>query len=283
MFGEHILLTGASALSVPVPAFGGKWAWSSKPNANQRLLEFSGSPFLTGQSGLDAEAFRRDLAAGLFFDSNIPTGYGLGSSGSLCAAIYDRYGPADRPDNQSLKQVFARMESFFHGSSSGIDPLTSYLNQSILIRRQTEVHPLDLPKRDHMPEVFLLDTGLPRTTGPLVQWFLDQHAKPVFREQVQNILIPAHETMVSAWIEAEPDRFMTALQAVSAFQLQHFIPMIPDVLRDLWQASLEQGDPLLKICGAGGGGFLLGFTLQHELPESLTGHHNIIYPFRTQP
>jgi mevalonate kinase len=35
--------------------------------------------------------------------------------------------------------------------------------------------------------------------------------------------------------------------------------MIPEDYRPLWQKGLETGDFSLKLCGSGGGGFILGF------------------------
>ena len=81
----------------------------------------------------------------MYFDSSIPQGYGVGSSGALVASIYDQYA-ADkitvlenltRDKLLKLKQIFALMESFFHGKSSGLDPLNSYLSLPILINSKT--------------------------------------------------------------------------------------------------------------------------------------------------
>jgi mevalonate kinase len=36
--------------------------------------------------------------------------------------------------------------------------------------------------------------------------------------------------------------------------------MIPTLYQDLWRRGLETDDWHLKLCGAGGGGFILGFT-----------------------
>ena len=41
-------------------------------------------------------------------------------------------------------------------------------------------------------------------------------------------------------------------------------PMIPFELRELWMQGLESKDFYLKICGAGGGGFMLGVTEDWE-------------------
>jgi mevalonate kinase len=39
----------------------------------------------------DLAELKSDVETGMYFDSSIPQGYGVGSSGALVAAIYDRY------------------------------------------------------------------------------------------------------------------------------------------------------------------------------------------------
>ena len=39
----------------------------------------------------DLAALKKDISLGLYFDSSIPQGYGVGSSGALVASIYDKY------------------------------------------------------------------------------------------------------------------------------------------------------------------------------------------------
>ena len=56
----------------------------------------------------------------MYFDSSIPQGYGVGSSGALVAAIYDKYAHdkitvlenLTREKLLQLKSIFAQMESF---------------------------------------------------------------------------------------------------------------------------------------------------------------------------
>lgn len=280
LFGEHILLTGAPALAVPVPAFAGHWSWSeSMVGKQKRLLEFAQSDTLKFVRGLDVQRFQQDLSQGLFLDSNIPTGYGLGSSGALCAAIYDRYCTEKTTDLDVLKSIFAQMEGFFHGSSSGIDPLTSYLAQPVLIENKTEVQLAVTQSWAEPPTVFLLDSTLPRQTGPLVQWFLGKTHDAVFAEQLHSQLLPAHAAMLQGWLEAKPEQFWAALREVSVFQLGQMPPMIPPTVRGLWTESLDQERFSLKICGAGGGGFVLGFARKKEDVEPLAGEYRVVFPF----
>ena len=60
--------------------------------SNQSLCEYT--QYLAGLPEdlipLDWAALKADLDHKLYFDSNIPKGYGVGSSGALVAAFYDR-------------------------------------------------------------------------------------------------------------------------------------------------------------------------------------------------
>jgi mevalonate kinase len=279
LFGEHVLLLGASALAVPVPAFSGQWELASAKadvlGLQMRLTEFAEQ--LGDIPGIDVAQLKKDLLFGLFFRSDIPIGYGLGSSGALCAAIYDRYCKEKTSDLSELKTIFARMESFFHGASSGIDPLTSFLNKPLLIKNKVKVTAVEMADwKEARPVVFLLDTNLPRQTGPLVQWFLEQSGDTVFFEKIKKDLLPAHEAMVQAWLNADADSFWLNLGHISNFQFLHFPPMIPATVKDFWQKNLDNEDFTLKICGAGGGGFMLGFGKNKEIVARLESEFRIV-------
>lgn len=265
LFGEHILLVGAPALAVPVNAFGGHWAWAKTPEQS-RLKAFS--DYLSTKTSL-GPAFGEALRQGLYFESNIPEGYGLGSSGALCAAVYDRFAATKTQDLAELKAIFAEMESFFHGNSSGIDPLTVYIGAPLLIEEKTRVTQVAQRPWAETPVVFLIDSKLPRQTGPLVQWFLAQYELPAFRSRLERDLFPAHRAALQAWLAADDQAFWPALKQVSAFQFAHLPPMIPATLRDFWSESLAQDEFMLKICGAGGGGFILGFARNTAVASGL--------------
>ncbi len=264
MFGEYVLLLGAPALALPMPVFYGYWDWAVAGLATewqQQLPAFAASSVLKAVPGIDIEAFQEDLKKGLFFNSNIPQGYGLGSSGALCAAVYDRYVGEKKQDLTELKAIFAQMEGFFHGNSSGIDPLTSYCDAPLMIINRDKAQLPVLNAWPDGPGVFLLDTELPRKTGPLVQWFLDQvKTETAFKAALEKDFLPAHLQMTQAWLAGDKAVFWPALRLVSRFQLDWFAPMVPGPMRDFWDKSFKESNILFKICGAGGGGFLLGFV-----------------------
>ena len=84
--------------------------------------------------------FEEELNRGLYFESSIPQGYGAGSSGALIAAFYEHFSisPITNPSDTHLKELkkeLGVLESYFHGNSSGTDPLVSYLKHSLLLAK----------------------------------------------------------------------------------------------------------------------------------------------------
>lgn len=287
LFGEHVLLLGAPALSVPVPAFGGYWDWRSPDtpmsDADMRLLEFARSSALRNVPGLDAKAFEADLGLGLFFHSNIPTGYGLGSSGALCAAIYDRYTAQKAETPAELKAVFAEMEGFFHGHSSGLDPLTCYLDKPLIVRNKKEISLADCqPWQPQAPVVFLVDSQLPRQTGPIVRWFQHRCEALEFRARLDERYLPWVDQAISDWQAGDLENFMLSIREISRFQYLEFGPIIPSSVKDLWHHSFDGDAVRFKLCGAGGGGYLLGFARSADAAREAAHHHPLVFPFENK-
>ena len=281
LFGEHLLLLGAPALAAPAPIYSGHWqppGGGMQPWAAE-LQAFAQSEALKSIPGLDTDAFEQDVRAGWYFESNIPPGYGLGSSGALCAAVYDKYGIEKSEDPATLKRILAQMEQHFHGASSGIDPLTSYLNRAIRIEDKTRVSLVELPDLTQMPALYLLDTQQARQASRMIQWFSARTQEPEFAALLENELLPAHRQMLDAWIAGSRQIFLAALERVSAFQLMHQTAMIPEHIHAIWREGLESGDFYQKLCGAGGGGFMLAFCTNDQGRIMLENRHPLIKPF----
>jgi len=265
LFGEHILMQGASALATTLPRFAGCWAFAEGDDHSVKQLRLNEwADHLSAIPELDIEAFRADLARGLFFQANIPTGYGLGSSGALCAAVYDRYARQKIsqafPDRfPELRQVLATMERFFHGSSSGIDPLICYLDHPLLLLPDGSIDLIDLPPLSGLT-LFLLDSAIPRQTGPLVHYFKQRCEDPVFRDlMIQQLLLPSDQA-IHAWMDKQADTFAAAFTTISHFQCTHLADMVPPSVLEIWQHGIQHQQYYMKLCGAGGGGVFLGLT-----------------------
>jgi mevalonate kinase len=198
---------------------------------------------------------------GLTFDSNIPQGYGVGSSGALCAAVYEQYLASAESigDVVRARAEVAQMEGYFHGRSSGMDPLVSLSGVPVLKEMGSYqlLAPLKWPQD---LRVFLLDTGVGRKTGRLVQTYLDLSTHESFQQSCIRPLVQHADHAISFLIYFHLFAFWQHLQVVSQLQMQYFTPMIPASVLDLWGATLAENEICMKHCGAGGGGFFLGFS-----------------------
>jgi len=277
LFGEHIVIKGARALATPYAGFHGSWQWGPEDGRLQQSLP----DFLTyikAKSVLaevvDYETFEADLKKGLFFDSNIPTGYGLGSSGALCAAVYKRYARKTiTGDNLSevndLQLTLARMESFFHQSSSGVDPLVCYMDCPLVLQRDQSPIVAEISITHDDAPLFLIDTQQSRRTAPHVANFLSMYERPSFRSAMESQLLPANEAAITAFLQADRISLQQAFQEISQFQFEHFRRMIPASIAPLWEQGLISKDFQLKLCGAGGGGFMLGLAKDAKTLDQL--------------
>lgn len=260
LFGEYTVIRGGAALAIPLPNFGGSWEMGG-PGRQFSLPDLSRSEQVK-MAGLDVQKLQNELKDGLFFRSNIPTGYGLGSSGAVVAAVYDRYSDEKEADLFLLKNKLGALEGFFHGKSSGIDPLVSFTKKNLLID-QTSVRPITIDLLENQTDAgrfFLLDTNLKRSAKPLISWFSERCADPYFIQNLEEQLLVFNKTAIECLLENDPENLFEQMHAISDFQLRHFQPMVPGFLRSAWLDGLASDDFKLKLCGAGGGGFMLGFS-----------------------
>ena len=273
LFGEYSIIKDSMALAIPYPLFEGKLVFPRRDNNNapdQELKAFA--QYLKKKikknkllHSFDLNSFEFDIDQGLTFDSTIPRGLGLGSSGALCAAVFERYGQNKKKDKKALRQIFSSMESHFHGISSGLDPIISFLNQAILVREKGELNQVNIPSYSQgQGGIFLLNTGRARRTEPLVNLFLEKSKDKKFNQICQSILIPHTNRCITHFLEKNERRLLESFYQLSRFQWEHLTPMIPPLFQEFWHDGLLHQKYFFKLCGAGGGGFLLGITKDLE-------------------
>lgn len=287
LFGEYSVILNSMALSIPYHLFHGQLQFRKENHKIDLELKSFGQYLNRLQEKgellceIDAASFLFDVGQGLYFDSTIPMGFGVGSSGALVAAVFDRYvkqsfSPDKVDDLIKLKSIFSQMEGHFHGSSSGVDPLISYFDSSILLDGQGALKLIKTPQ-DSQGEggVFLLNTGRPRKTEPLVNLFLEKCKNEDFKEHCQEKIIPVTNSCINSFIDNNKHSFWENFKSLSALQFESFNPMIPNLFKDLWLLGLEQNDFCLKLCGAGGGGFLLGLTKDFKAAQKHLENYEI--------
>ncbi len=267
LFGEYSMIFGSEALLTPYYSAFGEWSSViNRPSArgfesNASIRKFY--DYLCNNDGfriLDLRRFGMELDAGLFFDSNIPLGYGVGSSGSLVAAIYDRYKLIEINDIPKLKDFLAKMESFFHGSSSGMDPLQCYLGKPFILSQQTSFTILDDDFMSDEIHIFLIDTKIKSPTAPLVERFKELRKDETYLNSFDNEYIPTVSNCIKSLIEKNDNDFYNYLSQLSKLQLELLSHTIPEETREYFLTDINKEGFQVKLCGAGGGGFLLGFS-----------------------
>ncbi|MGE5316898.1 MAG: mevalonate kinase, partial [Chloroflexota bacterium] len=220
------------------------------------------------------DAFEKDIENSLYFESSIPQGYGVGSSGALVAALFEKYvhsaisrdARMPKEDMLKLKEQLAQLESYFHGTSSGMDPLNCYLKHPLLIHNKRDISMVGIPryKHDQKGAIFLINTGKPGKTNAMVNTFLERCRVDDYMSRIREELIPLNDLCIKSLIKGETKRFFNTLFSLSAFLYENLEPMIPEAFKKVWRHGLESQSYYLKLCGSGGGGFLLGFTQDFE-------------------
>jgi len=216
LFGEHIVIKGADALAMPLERFAGQWAYAKDGDAEALQYDLKDfAKYLHKQDvDIDAKAFIVELDKGLYFDSDIPNGFGAGSSG----AIYKK-------SNACL---------------------------------------------------FLLNTHIARQTGPFVEIFLKKYTEPRFADICESTLIPTSNLAIDCFINQELDVLRQAFNMISNIQLEYFAEFIPKQYYQMWDYGNSQDLFSLKLCGAGGGGFILGLTFDWAQTKELLKSQELI-------
>ena len=283
LFGEYSMIFDATALMIPLKRFSAQWQLPLSFNraaslpSNQSLKRFC--QYLSENEELsnlfDFQTLRKDLEEGLFLASNVPSSYGLGSSGTLVAAVYDRYAIQKSDDYLQLKTLLGKMESHFHGSSSGIDPLQCELCQPLKITPEgVELRTEKSIKKDI--HICLIDTKIKSNTKPLVEHFKAQREDPEFLNRFQSEYVPCVTSCINSMIEGDKELFFKSLNQLTKGQLQFLRPMITDNTLDLFTTDFDFNFGV-KISGSGGGGYVLGFTDNMEKATDLLKDFEVIW------
>lgn len=276
LFGEYGIIKDSKGLSIPYSFYNGALKKSktlSEPalKSNENLKRFVAYLENIDRKlvAFNFKALKEDLDSGMYFDSTIPQGYGVGSSGALVAAIYDKYAQnkitvlenLTQEKLSKLKTIFATLESFFHGKSSGLDPLNSYLSIPILINSQDHIEATGIPAQQNgKGAVFLLDSGIIGETAPMIGIFMEKMKQEGFRNMLKTQFIKHTDACVEDFLKGNIKSLFSNTKQLSKVVLSHFKPMIPNKFHALWEKGIETNEYYLKLCGSGGGGYILGFT-----------------------
>ncbi len=296
LFGEYGIIKNSKGLAIPYNSYQGALKVSDdlsgkSKDSNQKLIEFYQYLALVEQDKLQLRLhdLKKDIDTGMHFDSSIPQGYGVGSSGALVAAIYDKYADnkitvlenLTRDKLLKLKTIFSIMESFFHGKSSGLDPLNSYLSLPILIKSKNNLEATGIPsQKEGKGAVFLLDSEMVGETQPMVNIFMNKMKNEGFRKMIDEDFARYTDACIDNFLHGDVHSLFGNVKSLSKVVLKHFKPMIPQSFHNLWQQGIDTNDYYLKLCGSGGGGYILGFTEDYNNVQKLLKDYKLELVYR---
>jgi mevalonate kinase len=58
-------------------------------------------------------------------------------------------------------------------------------------------------------------------------------------------------------------------------QFDFFSEMIPEKFKRIWENGIQSGTYSLKLCGSGGGGFILGFSWDFKKTEEFINKNEV--------
>lgn len=266
LFGEYSVLFNSKAIVIPFRKFSGELVLSDTLSANEtgshRELWWLYSYCLDEKiDELELSRMKKDLQKGMWFQSNIPQGSGLGSSGALVAAIFWQYAKEEiirdvfeNKNYQLAKKILAKIESHFHEKSSGVDPLSSLLNNSLLINND-EIEKIDVTNT--FLSIDILDSQVRRQIKKVVSLFFEKCDQADFLHKMKSDYFQITNDCVDSFLKKDSGSLRKSLKKLSSFQLNNFEEFIPHSMTQQWREGLRMNNGFFKLCGAGGGGHIL--------------------------
>jgi len=280
LFGEYSALYGFPALGIPLSL---ETVISSceKPGVHlppgfrkyaqpfDEFLRFAETEF-----GISLHPER----SGLSLVSTVPPGSGLGSSAALCSALavyLRKRGLLEGSSEEDIWMTAHRLESFFHGTPSGIDTGLSLSEGPAAFRFEGNFLPHRVPVGH--PDLPLVYGTVARETSAkiLIRQVKDRMIlKPEPTRQLINSLGLIGESAVEAFQNAE-DGAELGLLARQAHDLLKSLHVSTEKIDSILALAAEAGSPGGKMSGAGGGGafWFLAESREHaaELKELISG------------
>ena len=270
--GEYGVIVGGSALAIPFDKFS-TWPVAVKGTKSKQKEDMERSSkslqkIFSFMEMLPVEQFNARLNKNLFaeqlceiwYDSNIPDGYGIGSSGALTACLYHQY--FENTNQLTLEQQRADLgliESYYHGKSSGVDALTCFQKTPLYFKEDGSIEKLDLDmaKLPMGYRFFLLDSHVRYETGPLVEFFRMRMKDDGFKALIMEEYLPMNQKLIESLIGIRDANPGLLFRLISDFQYTHFRKMIPDSMLDNWIDGQVGNEFYLKLNGSGGG-YMMG-------------------------
>ena len=112
--------------------------------------------------------------------------------------------------------------------------------------------------------MFLLDSEIVGETEPMVNIFMNKMKNDGFRKMLNEEFALHTDACIDDFLHGNVKSLFGNIKKLSKVVLTNFKPMIPVAFHKVWEQGITTNDYYLKLCGSGGGGYILGFTEDYE-------------------
>ena len=98
-----------------------------------------------------------------------------------------------------------------------------------------------------------------------------------FAEKVDKEIVPLTNDIITDFLENNLSTTYTKIAQLSKLHLENFKFLILEKHLSIWENALKNDDFYLKICGAGGGGFMLGFCKDKSKVLEVFGEDEVVF------
>jgi len=105
----------------------------------------------------------------------------------------------------------------------------------------------------------------------MVSLFMKKMKAESFSRMMQEEFIELTGLCVKNFLNSNTKLLLINIKYLSALVFKYFKPMIPLEFHGLWKKGLETNSYYLKLCGSGGGGYMLGFAEDFKIAQKTIG------------
>ncbi len=272
LLGEHSILHGGSALSLPLKKIQLRIEFTPS-NSNSLILNESES--FPNAGNLFWELLKKDFSdiacsGHYILKSEIPLGAGLGSSAALSVALHRLHRP--QLTRGELIDRAWKSENYFHGKSSGMDPCTIATEKALSFKSPTQFDVLDDVLLKDPRYVFVLaDSGVRRSAQSgisIAEKLRDENPQLWNRvlSGLQALVLEGKNYFENSQAELLAEILNKAHALLSEWGLSH-----PE-LEKKRKLLLDHGALGAKLTGAGRGGFLISIWERRSWDFYLGAH-----------
>ena len=114
----------------------------------------------------------------------------------------------------------------------------------------------------------------------MVSIFMNKMKNEGFRKMFSEEFATYTDACIDNFLHGDVKTLFSNVKGLSKVVLENFKPMIPSSFHKLWKHGIETNDYYLKLCGSGGGGYILGFAKDYDKVKKELKDYNLELVYR---